>query len=128
MIEIYQNQYIDSGEWSYFFMSYAQSIILEELPEGINLIRELTSCGSRNFGLGYFDSLQECGTACLGHSTCQFFVYDADDGECAQELTESIECPEGMASSPYYNFYQVEREETLVNNDSVPGVVLLAES
>ena len=29
----------------------------EELPEGINLIREATSCDSRNFGLGYFSSL-----------------------------------------------------------------------
>jgi hypothetical protein len=33
------------------------------------------------------------------------------------ELTESIDCPEGLIESPTYNFYQVEREFTPTEDD-----------
>jgi hypothetical protein len=56
--------------------------VLEELPEGVNLIRESSSCLSENFPLGYENTLERCASACLEHPSCQFFVYDKNDGEC----------------------------------------------
>jgi hypothetical protein len=35
----------------------------------------------------------------------QFFIQDPNDGQCLAETTESGECPEGISTSSYYDFY-----------------------
>ena len=37
----------------------------------------------------------------------EFFLFDPNDGECLSVSTSSADCPEGLADSPYYDFYMI---------------------
>lgn len=84
----------------------------EQSSEGIALLGESVQCSSEDEPLGYFDSLEECAQECRITSGCNFILYDSNDGECRNERATSADCPEGLFSSSYYNFYEVFSDST----------------
>lgn len=80
----------------------------QEWTGSFELIAEWTRCDAEGYGLGYFFPAEECAQACVDDVECMFFMHDSNDGECIAKMTESADCPEGLADSSYYDFYMIQ--------------------
>lgn len=84
--------------------------------------REICEWWYAQIEFGYYDSIDECAARCLNLGSCFYFLYDPNDGQCLEQMTEDG-CQDERVSSQWYDLYELNCDITEPTRpDGAPAV------